>query len=128
MCIRDSPGPLSQVLINLVENALMHGLDNGPGDIEIQAEWLQGVDDRVRLTVRDHGKGMSPEVLAHIYEPFFTTKRNRGGTGLGMTIVHNLITGMLQGQIEVQSELGQGSAFIVNLPRVIPPRASEATA
>ena len=71
---------------------------------------------------------MSPEVLAHIYEPFFTTKRNRGGTGLGMTIVHNLITGMLQGQIEVQSELGQGSAFSVNLPRVIPPRASEATA
>jgi signal transduction histidine kinase len=62
---------------------------------------------------------MATEVVPRIYEPFFTTARNQGGTGLGLHILHNLITQHLRGQIQVQSELAQGTSFTIQFP--IPP-------
>ena len=64
----------------------------------------------------DDGCGIPPENLAKIFEPFFTTARNQGDTGLGLHIVFNLVTQKLQGIISVQSEVGVGTTFILNLP------------
>ncbi|MDT8999228.1 ATP-binding protein [Paucibacter sp. APW11] len=111
------PGPLGQVLTNLVENAALHGLEAGAGVIEVEGRLLDA--DTVELRVRDHGKGMDEATLQRIFDPFFTTRRQHGGTGLGMTIVHNLVSGILRGQISVQSQPGEGTEFSVRLPRVI---------
>ncbi|MDQ1257337.1 MAG: hypothetical protein QG656_1941 [Candidatus Hydrogenedentes bacterium] len=70
----------------------------------------------MNLCYSDDGKGMTPEELAHLYEPFFTTKRSRGGSGLGMHIVYNLVTQTLGGQIHCSSEPGEGTSFVLRLP------------
>jgi signal transduction histidine kinase len=63
---------------------------------------------------------MPPEVRRRVFEPFFTTRRSRGGTGLGLHIVHNIVTGRLGGRIAVASEMGRGATFRVVIPRVAP--------
>ncbi|MBN8505236.1 MAG: hypothetical protein J0L58_12250 [Burkholderiales bacterium] len=112
------PGPLGQVLSNLIENAVVHGLGNQAGEVRVQAH-REGLG-QVRIEVQDDGEGMSPEVIQRIYEPFFTTRRGRGGTGLGLTITHNLVTGLLQGQLDVTSHPGGGTVFGVVLPTDLP--------
>ncbi len=116
------PGPLGQVLTNLIENAALHGLRGGEGRIQLQARAVE--PDSVRLEVSDSGQGMSAEVQARIFEPFFTTRRGQGGTGLGLTIVHNLVTGTLKGQLSLRSSPGAGSCFSLLLPRHLPPPTS----
>lgn len=112
------PGPLGQVLTNLVDNAVMHGLDGRVnGHIDLAVETLPG--DRLRLSVSDDGLGMGEAVLQRLFDPFFTTRMGRGGTGLGMTIAHNLVTGVLKGQLSVKSKVGHGSTFSLDLPRVL---------
>lgn len=112
------PGPLGQVLTNLIENAALHGLRGAGGRILLRASLID--EQTVRLEVEDNGSGMAPEVKARIFEPFFTTRRGQGGTGLGLTIVHNLVCGSLKGQISLHSEPGQGSCFRLLLPRLLP--------
>ncbi len=68
----------------------------------------------------DDGCGMSPEVLRRVFDPFFTTALGKGGSGLGISISYELITGPLGGNIEVISEIDQGTQFIITLPRVAP--------
>jgi signal transduction histidine kinase len=75
--------------------------------------------DSVALTVADNGVGMPAELLEKLFEPFFSTKIGKGGTGLGMAIVQNLVTKALGGRIKVASELGQGSRFEIVLPKVM---------
>lgn len=116
------PGPLGQVLSNLIENAAVHGLGGRAGEVRVQARHVGG--GRVRIEVQDDGEGMPQDVLRRIYEPFFTTRRGRGGTGLGLTIVHNLVTGILQGQLEVVSTPGQGTVFSLVLPTDLPSPSS----
>ena len=70
----------------------------------------------VEVRYSDDGKGMSSEVVKRIYEPFFTTARNKGGTGLGMHIVYNLVTQKLGGTIGCESELGRETTFTLLLP------------
>lgn len=111
------PGAIAQVLTNLVTNSLRHGFDKQQsGNILIKTE---ANDEVVTMTYTDDGLGMSPEVLQNIFEPFFTTKRNSGGTGLGMNIVYNIISQKLQGSINIESEEGQGSCFIITLPKTL---------
>ena len=111
------PGAIAQVLTNLVTNSLRHGFENQQsGNIVIKTEVT---NDVITLMYADDGNGMTAEVLQNIFEPFFTTKRNSGGTGLGMNIVYNIINQKLQGNIDIESEEGQGARFIITLPKVL---------
>ncbi|WP_445376608.1 ATP-binding protein [Niveispirillum fermenti] len=109
------PGLLAQVVSNLVQNAVVHGFtDDGKPEILIATRRLGA--DRVSIAITDNGCGMSPDVQAKAFDPFFTTKRDSGGTGLGLHIVHNLVTGPLQGDIDLASVPGHGTRFLITLP------------
>lgn len=117
-------GFLSQVLINLLTNVERYAYPNGMGGVTEVVIDLK--DDRhYRISVIDHGKGISKEDQARIFEPFFTTGRASGGTGLGLAIVHNLVTNALKGEIKLKSEEGKGTVIEIILPRVIPEKVSE---
>ncbi len=113
------PGPLGQVLTNLLTNALTHGFDGrSHGLIEIVAERLG--DDQVALRVADDGAGIPAELFPRIFDPFVTSKLGRGGSGLGLHIVWNTVTVVLGGSITVDSKPGQGTQFRIILPLVAP--------
>lgn len=115
------PGPLGQVLTNLINNAIMHGFDGRDhGTIKLQASLLE--NERIALTISDDGRGIPPAHLGHVFEPFFTTRMGQGGTGLGLNISHGIVTSILGGKISVSSELGQGAAFTILLPIMAPDR------
>ncbi|MFV3129235.1 sensor histidine kinase [Niveispirillum sp. KHB5.9] len=110
------PGALFQVLTNLVINALIHAFRPGQaGTITIQARELPA--DQVELRFSDDGRGVGPDHLGRLFEPFFTTNRARGGSGLGLHIVYNLVTQSLRGTITVTSVEGEGTCFTLTLPR-----------
>lgn len=114
--INTEPGALSQIITNLTTNALIHAFDNDlstEGEIKIQAR-LSGKE--LRLTFADNGKGMTAEVREKLFDPYFTTKRDQGGSGLGMPIIQDLVTGTLHGRIVVDSTLGVGSQFHITFP------------
>lgn len=118
------PGPLGQVLTNLINNAIVHGFDSGrlPGNIWIHSESID--NEHLALYVKDDGCGIQAADLGRIFEPFFTTRFGQGGSGLGLHIVHNIVTGLLGGQIDVSSNLGEGSTFTLRLPLVAPMQIS----
>ena len=70
------------------------------------------------MTYIDDGKGMSSRELEKLFEPFYTTKRGQGGSGLGAHIIYNLVTGSLAGQIKVSSEPGRGLQYQIRFPRI----------
>jgi PAS domain S-box-containing protein len=109
------PGPLGQVLTNLINNALIHGFpENQTGTIAITARMEDG--DRAVLQVQDDGRGIQSADLPHVFEPFFTTRMGQGGSGLGLHIVHNLVTSVLGGTISARSEPGHGANFQLTIP------------
>ncbi|MEH2214037.1 trifunctional serine/threonine-protein kinase/ATP-binding protein/sensor histidine kinase [Nostoc sp.] len=108
------PGALAQVVTNLVMNSLMHAYQ--PEEAGEMHFHVSQQADRVIIQYRDDGCGVPEEYHSRIFEPFFTTARHRGGTGLGLHIVYNLVTQKLRGRINVQSEVGKGTLFIVTLP------------
>jgi signal transduction histidine kinase len=112
------PGPLGQVITNIVQNAAIHAFDGrDAGTLSITATV---VDDMVELVVLDDGRGMDQETLARIFEPFYTTRLGQGGSGLGMSIVLNIVTGIIGGKLDVQSEPERGTRLVVTFPRVAP--------
>ena len=109
------PGVFMQVLTNLVMNSLLHGFDNiEKGQISID---ISDNDQTVLIVYKDNGKGMSEEQLAKIYDPFYTTRRGQGGTGLGMHIVYNLVTQSLSGEISCNSKQGEYTVFQITIPK-----------
>ncbi|NVM76240.1 PAS domain S-box-containing protein [Duganella sp. SG902] len=114
------PGALYQILNNLINNALNHAFESGGGTITVRAEAVE--DDIVELVFTDNGRGMSEDVLKRVFDPFFTTKMGQGGTGLGMNIVYNIVTGILGGRISIDSAPGVGTAVRMLLPRTAPQR------
>lgn len=109
------PGALVQVIGNLLNNARIHAFDNGksPGHIRIG---VVRAAETVTLTFADDGAGMSKTTLASAFEPFYTTARGQGGSGLGLYIVYNLVTRNLHGAVHCESDEGQGSRFVIQLP------------
>lgn len=115
LVIDTNPGVLAQIVTNLIANAVVHGFRAGePGRIAVDVSERDG--GLVRMEVRDTGQGIPPEHLDRIFDPFFTTARSAGSTGLGMHIVHNLVTAKLGGRIALTSELGQGTVVQVEFP------------
>ena len=109
------PRQISQVVVNLLLNAAQAMKVRGKVYVSTRTD---GVDDVV-LTVRDTGEGMTPEVLGHLFQPFFTTREEGEGTGMGLAVVHGIVTSH-GGRIRVESEPSLGSTFSVRLPRVPP--------
>lgn len=113
------PGAISQIVSNLYENALIHAFGERGGLLTL---WARQEGTEVVLKVSDDGVGVAPENLARIFDPFFTTRLGQGGSGLGLSIVFGLVSGLLGGQVEVSSEPGQGTCFSFRLPLTAPPR------
>lgn len=111
------PGSYGQILTNLFLNAANHAFaGRRSGTISISAR-PRGNDD-VEIIFADNGAGMTPDVQRQAFDPFFTTRRNEGGTGLGLHIVYNLITQQLGGRVLLESRLGQGTTFRIIMPRI----------
>jgi signal transduction histidine kinase len=113
------PEPYGQVLTNLFLNAVAHAFPDGKGgtvSIKVQPS---GNDD-VQVLFSDDGCGMSLDVRRKAFDPFFTTRRDQGGTGLGLHIVHTIVTNCLGGRLNLDSELGKGTNIQLVLPRVAP--------
>jgi signal transduction histidine kinase len=104
-------GALSQILTNLIVNSLLHGFENiEQGEITIKI-YKEG--NQVHLHYSDNGHGIAQTHLAHLFDPFYTTKSANGGTGLGAHIIHNLVTDTLNGTIKAYSEEGQGLSYAI---------------
>src|SRR5258708_4299544 len=120
------PGSYGQVLTNLFLNSVVHAFPDGrAGTVIVEARQVR---DDVDIFVSDDGVGMSEEIQRRAFDPFFTTRRNEGGTGLGLHIIFNLVTQQLAGRLAFESRLGWGTRFRITLPRVAPGEAPPAQA
>ncbi len=121
------PGSLGPVLNNLINNALLHAFD-GRATARITLRVRELDAGTVQLAFSDDGAGMGAKTMRQIFEPYFTTRMGQGGSGLGMTIVHNIVTSILGGRIDIASLPGQGATITLTLPKAAPARAPEADA
>lgn len=112
------PGSVGQIVINLVNNAYLHAFEGRTDGVLTISARLDG--DQVEMRFADNGVGMPPDQLDKLFEPFFSTKIGKGGTGLGMAIVKNLVHKTLCGRVVAQSTPGHGTCFTVQIPRVLP--------
>jgi len=112
------PGPYSQVLTNLFLNAATHAFpDRRPGTIDIKAREFD--EDNVEIIFSDDGCGMNPEIRRQAFDPFFTTRRDAGRAGLGLHIVHSLVTNSLGGRIVLETSPEEGTRIEIIIPRVV---------
>lgn len=108
------PGAISQIITNFLMNAKFHAFEkNQKGEVLI--EIVRQQKDYI-IMFSDNGKGIPEENIGKIFEPFYTTRRNEGGSGLGLSIVHNIVTNQLQGDINVESTKDKGTKFTLTLP------------
>ena len=120
------PGAYGQVLTNLFLNAVHHAFPDGQeGTITIAAKTISGGD--AEISIADDGVGMTSDVLRHAFDPFFTTRRNAGGTGLGLHIVYNIVSNQLGGRLALDSKLGRGTTLRMTLPRRAPRKPVESS-
>lgn len=119
--IRTRGAALSQVWTNLIDNAADASPDKGQIEVATWTEPGEGSRPaQVAVSITDHGKGIPAEVLPRIFEPFFTTKPQGSGTGLGLEIVHRIVTQKFGGTIDVESKAGM-TRFTIHLPVSLPP-------
>ena len=120
------PGSYGQVLTNLFLNSVVHAFPDGrSGNVTVEARQVR---DDVDIFVSDDGVGMSEETQRRAFDPFFTTRRGEGGTGLGLHIIFNLVTQQLGGRLAFESRPGWGTRFRITLPRVAPGESQPAQA
>ncbi len=106
------PKVLKYVIGQLMKNSIEHGFGSKQaGSIELNA-WKKGT--QIYMAYKDNGRGISESQILRIFEPFYTTRKHEGYTGLGLHVVHNLITQTLKGEFDVESEPGQGFVFRFN--------------
>lgn len=121
------PGSLGQIITNVLNNSMVHGFDGREGGvINIVAE-LQDTGLTVQLVVEDNGHGIAADNIPRVFDPFFTTRMGSGGSGLGLNIVYNMVTGLLGGDVHVESDVGLGTRIILNLPLQAPERDNSRT-
>jgi signal transduction histidine kinase len=122
LMIHSYPGPYGHVLTNLFLNSVTHAFPHGKGAIAVQVR-ASGKDD-VEVLFSDDGCGMSASVRRQAFNPFFTTRRDKGCTGLGLHVVHNIVTHRLGGKLALDSGPGEGTKVQLILPRVSPESSS----
>ncbi|WP_299484059.1 HAMP domain-containing sensor histidine kinase [uncultured Roseibium sp.] len=118
------PGAVSQLVSNLVENAMKHGYEGqSNGRIKLCSKVLpmsggnaEASGKKIVLSCKDFGVGIPEKNLKKVFEPFFTTKFGKGGSGLGMAICYQLVTEALDGTISVSSKVGSGTEFTIEVP------------
>ncbi len=115
--IDSKPGPINQILINLIMNSLIHAFDQTEHGLIKIAVTVK--DSRCFVHYSDNGGGVPEHIKKRIFDPFVTTKRGEGGSGLGMHLVYNLVTQALNGKISLESSLGQGVDIWFDFPVVI---------
>ncbi|WP_273022936.1 ATP-binding protein [Rheinheimera sp.] len=111
------PGPINQILINLIMNSLIHAfehIEQGEMTIDISVQ-----DSNCQLIYTDNGAGVPESIKKRIFDPFVTTKRGEGGSGLGLHLVYNLVTQALNGKIQLDSTLGHGIRISINFPVIV---------
>jgi two-component system, NtrC family, sensor kinase len=113
------PGALGQVVMNLASNTLDHGFADATAGRVVLSTRVQDAE-HVTIVVEDNGSGIAPEILTRVFDPFFTTRLGKGGSGLGLSIVRNIVTQILGGTVEVTSEPGRQTRFEIRLPREAP--------
>ncbi|MEG0009730.1 MAG: ATP-binding protein [Aeromonas sp.] len=109
------PGSFTQIYSNLILNSINHGFDGWDRPKKISIKVAQQGDELI-IDYSDNGRGIPPEILPRIFDPFVTTKRGHGGSGLGTHIIYNLVVQLLRGRINCASEPGQGAQFHISLP------------
>ena len=116
------PGPFGQVIANFINNALLHafGGEGGARGGRMLLSAGTPAEGRVRIEFRDDGAGIAAEHLDRIFDPFFTTRLGQGGSGLGLSISHNIVTALLGGQVTVASSAQAGTCFTLDLPLCAP--------
>lgn len=119
------PGPFGQVMTNLIMNALTHGFhENMEGELQITVK--RKGEGYVIVSVKDNGLGIQAEHLKHVFDPFFTTKMGQGGSGLGMHISYNIITGIMGGKMNISSTPGVETEILMTLPLIAPETKTKA--
>jgi signal transduction histidine kinase len=123
LAVNTYPGALAQVLTNLLLNCVEHAYDEGQtGRISIGVSKPE--PGLVRIVFADDGRGIPPQNISRVFDPFFTTGRKSGRTGLGLHIVYNLVTSTLQGRIELDGRPGEGARFTIEIPSELASRTS----
>lgn len=114
--INSHPGVFAQIIMNLVTNSLKHGFPNTPqvGSITIH---LTEHTHHLHLSYQDDGVGISPALLPQIFEPFFSTAKQKGGSGLGLSIMQHLVVKQLGGIIHCKSDTNTGVLFDIQIPK-----------
>lgn len=114
LSVTSKPGPINQILINLILNSVIHGFEGREyGTVYIT---VMPLSQQLNIHFKDDGIGIDESIKNKVFEPFTTTKRGSGGSGLGLHLVYNLVTQALGGTIDLQSEKGQGVNFDISFP------------
>jgi len=114
LTVTSKPGPINQILINLILNSILHGFEGREyGTVYIT---VMPLSQQLNIHYKDDGIGIDESIKGKVFEPFTTTKRGSGGSGLGLHLVYNLVTQALGGSIDLQSEQGQGVNFDISFP------------
>lgn len=109
-----APGAIAQIFTNMIMNSLIHGFeDQKSGMITVN---ISRQDDKVVIDYQDNGKGMPSRLISKHFDAFYTTKRGKGGSGLGTHIMYNLVTQALAGDISVESDVGKGLQYHIVFP------------
>lgn len=120
LILKSYPGVFAQIISNFIQNSLLHAFSPESSDATITIGYAIKQDHMV-LTYADNGAGMDETIKSRAFDPFITTKRNAGGTGLGLNIVYNLVTQKLRGEIRLESQPMQGTLFTIILPLEVSP-------
>lgn len=117
LVVTNRPGALGQIITNLVMNALQHAFDEDTSEARISIRVTRPREGRIAIEFSDNGRGIDADSLPRVFDPFFTTRRGAGGTGLGLHIAYNLVTQVLGGTIAVSSRPGEGTRFSISFPQ-----------